>query len=156
MSPVPPTRDPPPVATILVVDDETPVRALCRRVLTRDAHQVIEARSAEEALALTESGHEPIHLLLTDVMMSGMSGVELAAHIVERMPGVPVLLMSGGLDREHLRDGRAFGQFPVLAKPFAVSALRTTVRALLAGREPIRTVSSQPVTRRGEPPSGWP
>jgi len=70
VSPVPPTSDPPPAATILAVDDETPVRALCRRVLERDGHCVLEARSAEEALALTAVGRESIQLL-ADVVNSG-------------------------------------------------------------------------------------
>jgi len=115
---------------ILCVEDEQSVRSLLERMLTRAGYQVICASSAEEAMALAESWGEPVDLLLSDVVMRGMSGPELATKIRERWPALPVILISGfpgdpsDVDTEQL----AF-----LPKPFTREALLAKLREALDG-----------------------
>ncbi len=119
--------------TVLCVEDERSVLSLLRRMLERVGYEVIVASSAEEALEEVEQRDEPIDLLLSDVVMRGMSGPDLAERVRERWPGLPVILISGfpgdpaDVDTERL---------VFLAKPFTREALLTKVRQTLdaAGR----------------------
>jgi CheY-like chemotaxis protein len=127
-------KSPPPRGgkeTILVAEDETPVRHLVRRMLQRDGYQVIDAPSAEDALALVARHPGTIDLLLTDIVMPEMSGLQLAARLSAQHPSVRVVLMSGYLDnpqeqREILKKG-----LPFLPKPFTQQELLALVRATL-------------------------
>ena len=107
--------------TVLVAEDEEAVRQLAIQSLERNGYQVIAAASGEEALTLASSYDGTIHLLLTDVVMPGMKGPELAARLRALRPGVKVLLMSGYaadvVTPEDLRDAT------MLSKPFSPSAL---------------------------------
>ena len=111
--------------SILVVDDERPVRELLATVLRREGFRVLAAASAEEALELAEH----VNCLLTDVMLPKMSGAELARVLRGRLPEVKVIFISGYagtlLTAEDMR-GAEFVQ-----KPFDVRALVATVRNLL-------------------------
>lgn len=78
---------------ILIVDDEKSVRQLVRSVLVRGGYEVMEASNAEEALVILRQ-HSP-EVLLTDIVMPGMSGLGLAAHAHQLRPGLPVMFMSG-------------------------------------------------------------
>ena len=94
--PGPPRPRPAEGQTILLVDDETPVRAIAARILTRHGYAVIEAGGGEEALAVYRAMDERPDLLLTDVAMPRMSGLELARRLPEeRPPAPPVVFMSG-------------------------------------------------------------
>jgi CheY-like chemotaxis protein/two-component sensor histidine kinase len=100
---------------ILVVDDEPDVRAIVRDLLELEGHEVIVAGNGEEALAY---GGDPPDLLLTDVVMPGMRGTDLARVFAERYPSVRVVLMSSHVDDEPLvRDHLSLGTF--LSKPFS-------------------------------------
>jgi two-component system cell cycle sensor histidine kinase/response regulator CckA len=112
--------------TILLVEDEEGVRALARKVLSMKGYEVLEASDAEAALTLLERHAGPIHLLLTDVLMPGLSGPELAARVVARRPEVKVLLMSG------YSDSAAAGSAELLQKPFSPEALARKVRETLS------------------------
>jgi PAS domain S-box-containing protein len=119
--------------TILLVEDEPELRELTRTVLAERGYNVIEAMSAEgaERLASDASGSGKIHLLLTDVIMPGVSGRELAKRVLARQPSVRVLYMSGYTynviaDNGTLEEGVAF-----LQKPFTPSALVEKVREVL-------------------------
>jgi two-component system, cell cycle sensor histidine kinase and response regulator CckA len=119
--------------TILIVEDEDLVRALARRVLEHNGYRVLEASSPLAALTLS-SGHEgPIDLLLTDVVMPGMSGKRLAEQLVATRPQLRTLFMSGYSDdaiAEHGVEG-AWADVDFIAKPFAVEHLVEKVREAL-------------------------
>jgi two-component system, cell cycle sensor histidine kinase and response regulator CckA len=133
-NPAPRPQRPPGGYTILVVDDEEAVRRLASRMITWMGNQVLEARSAREALATIEEHNGPIHLVLTDIKMPGMNGRELGRIIEQRWPGKPILYMSG-FGSEVFRDGLLEPGAPFLAKPFTQDDLAARVRALL---EPAR------------------
>src|ERR1043166_3769641 len=86
------------MSTILVVDDEQPIRELVARVLSRRGHHVIVCGSAPEALAVTD----PIDLLLVDLILPDMNGRDLTRLLRERRPNLPVVLMSGYLSEQDL------------------------------------------------------
>lgn len=81
--------------TILVVDDEDMIRNFVQAMLEHAGYKVLAADRAAAAISLFEKHREAVALLLTDVRMPGMSGVELAAHVRNLEPRLPVLLMSG-------------------------------------------------------------
>ena len=86
--------------TVLVVDDEEPVRRLAVRMLTWAGYEAIEARHGREALDAIEGHSGPVHLVLTDIKMPGMNGRELGRFVEERWPGKPILYMSGSEGHE--------------------------------------------------------
>ena len=122
---------------ILVVDDEDGVRDFIERALERLGYHVIAASSGEEALERVRGYFaEPIDLLITDVVLPGMSGPELAAALGASRPSMPVLYISG-----YASDVTAFFGLPglaahVLAKPFAMDRLVARIRAILDERPP--------------------
>lgn len=118
--------------TVLVVDDEEPVRRLAVRMLTWTGHQALEAAHGREALSAMEQHGQSIHLVLTDIKMPGMSGRELGAQIARRWPGKPVLYMSG-FASEVFQGGLLEPGAPFLAKPFTQDELLAKIRGLLVG-----------------------
>jgi two-component system, cell cycle sensor histidine kinase and response regulator CckA len=118
--------------TVLVVDDEEPVRRLAVRMLTWAGYEAIEARHGREALDAIEGHSGPVHLVLTDIKMPGMNGRELGRFVEERWPGKPILYMSG-FASEVFRGGLLEPGAPFLAKPFTQEDLATKVRTLLTG-----------------------
>jgi PAS domain S-box-containing protein len=117
--------------TILVAEDEASIRSLAREILAAQGYEVLEAAGVDQALQVAESHPGPIHLLLTDVIMPGGSGVDLAETLLVRRPGLRVVYMSGYADRAVQTDapGVAF-----LQKPFAPVLLARRVRATLDQR----------------------
>src|SRR6266540_5639138 len=93
--------------TILLVEDEAPVRAVTRQLLERNGYTVLEASDGPAALALVDGAAVSRHidLLLTDVIMPGMSGRELADKLKARRPNLGVLFMSGYTDDAVVRHG---------------------------------------------------
>ena len=119
--------------TILVVEDESAVRSLVKRLLERQGYQVLTARHGADALALRERHEGPIHLLLTDMVMPEMGGSELAERLQATSPQLRALYMSGytaGTNEHHeiIAPRSAF-----LAKPFSAEELVRRVRAALGG-----------------------
>ena len=115
--------------TILLVEDENVVRALAQRVLERCGYTVLACADGAEALRVAE-GEEHIDLLLTDVVMPGLRGHEVAERVTASRPGVKVLYMSGYAD-EALLGRAAIDQRALIEKPFAVDALAERVREAL-------------------------
>lgn len=119
--------------TILLVDDEPHVRSMIRDVLELSDYTVIEAQDAHEACQAEARVAGPIHLLLTDVMMPGLSGPDLARRLRPRRPRMKAIYMTAFslVDIENQRIELDAG-VPILAKPFSVDALTKKVREVLA------------------------
>jgi PAS domain S-box-containing protein len=117
--------------TILLAEDEAPVRAVARQVLERYGYTVLEAPSAEAALDLAERYSGTIHLLLTDVVMPGMSGRDLADRLAAVRPGTRVVYMSGYTDDTILRAGLLGRDVAYVQKPFTPEAIARKVREVL-------------------------
>jgi len=119
--------------TILVVEDEEMVRNLTSNVLRKHGYTVLTAQDGEDALRVAESSGNAIDLLLTDVVMPRMSGLELYEQLAPRVPGMKVLFMSGYAN-ELVSDCVALGPDAVLLqKPFTVHSLTEEVRSMLDG-----------------------
>lgn len=122
------------VETILLVEDEDDVRALAREALQERGYSVIEARHGAEAILLSQNYPDPIHLMLTDVVMPGMSGLDLAFRLRASRPSMKVLYMSGYPGDDVLRDATGMGPSAFLQKPLTPAGLAQRVRACLDGR----------------------
>jgi CheY-like chemotaxis protein len=113
------------------VEDEEQVRSLTTTMLVRKGYHVLEAANAAEALQLASKFGEPIHLLLTDVIMPGMPGPELAREIVASRPATRVLYMSGYTDNAIVHQCKLRSNTPFLRKPFTAAMLYREVREVL-------------------------
>jgi PAS domain S-box-containing protein len=128
------TRDRPRgTETVLLAEDEDAVRRLVQRALELHGYSVLPARSGEEAEQIERSHLGPIHLLITDVVMPGMGGRELADTIKSRRPQLKILYMSGYTNDEVVRHGVTLARDAFLQKPFTPSGLVAMVRAAFAG-----------------------
>jgi CheY-like chemotaxis protein len=120
--------------TILLVEDEAPVRAAARRILERAGYTVLEAASGPEALRLCaehSQGGAQVDLLLTDMVMPDMSGCELAARLRERHAAVAAVFMSGYTEDTVLRQGIVEAGAVFIQKPFTPQALTQKVAEVL-------------------------
>jgi len=116
--------------TLLIVEDESAVRNFVASSLRRESYQLLLAASADEALAIADSHDGPIDLLLTDAVMPGRSGMELAALLTARRRGLSVIIMSGYT--EHNLTGADSGHVAaLLQKPFTPRDLRRRIREVL-------------------------
>jgi two-component system, cell cycle sensor histidine kinase and response regulator CckA len=114
--------------TILVVEDEDPLRALVRRILVSHGYSVIEASDGEDGLRRAGAHEGPIHLLLTDIVMPQMTGRELARRIGANRPETRVLFMTGYTEHAVVESAN---DSALLNKPFSTMALLGNVRKLL-------------------------
>jgi two-component system cell cycle sensor histidine kinase/response regulator CckA len=122
--------------TILLVEDEQSVRTLSRRILEVRGYRVLEAARGAEALELVRATADPIHLVLTDLVMPDMSGSELASRVVALRPAVRVLYMSGYTDDGVIHNGLLEQGGAFLQKPFTPEVLARKVRKTLGGGKP--------------------
>lgn len=117
--------------TILLVEDENAVRNIVRIVLTRYGYKVLEASDGNQALEIVRTYEQPIHMLLTDVVMPGMHGPEVAKAVVGKIPSIRVIFMSGYVDDARTREGLADSTASFIQKPFSSEDLGHKVRAIL-------------------------
>ncbi|RLB45481.1 MAG: hypothetical protein DRI90_28400, partial [Deltaproteobacteria bacterium] len=117
--------------TILLAEDADMVRTLTKRILEKQGYRVIDANTPLAACRLADEHGSEINLLLTDVVMPGMSGRELCTHLQQRRPGLKVLYMSGYAYTEMAQD--EIDEAAFLSKPFTVAELLSKVRETLAG-----------------------
>ena len=122
--------------TILLVEDETNLRRLARQYLETQGYKILEAEDGAAALQFVAGHQGAIDLLLTDVIMPGMNGRELAARVTELLPDVRVLYMSGYTENAVGLDGTLDAGINLLQKPFSLPALKDRVREVLDS-EPI-------------------
>jgi PAS domain S-box-containing protein len=117
--------------TILLVEDEPNLRRLARQYLERQGYKILEAEDGAAALQIVDGHKGAIDLLLTDIIMPGMNGRDLAAHIVTLVPAVRVLYMSGYTENVVGHDGMLDAGVNLLQKPFSLPALKDRVREVL-------------------------
>lgn len=117
--------------TVLLVEDEDPVRSMARQILQMNSYTVLEARDGVEALKVSGECRHPIDLLVTDVVMPHLSGRQLADRLSTLRPSMKVLFMSGHADDEIVRHRVLEPDMPFLQKPFTPSSLAGKVRELL-------------------------
>ena len=117
--------------TILLVDDEESLRLVVTHFLSEElGYNILPAGSAEEALSLIESYSGTIDLLLTDVLLPGMSGSELAAKLLSAHPNLKIMYISGYPD--HTLEGLGVsGSDEMLQKPFTIKSLAAKLREIL-------------------------
>lgn len=124
--------------TVLLVDDEPRVRAVTARLLRESGYSVVEAASAAIAVAIVERDAAPVDLLVTDVVMPGESGFDLAHRLTALRPGLPVLFISAHAPESSAPHHQAFTEGSYLAKPFTRDGLIARVRGLLEQRRALR------------------
>jgi two-component system cell cycle sensor histidine kinase/response regulator CckA len=121
----------PAAARILLVDDEEFLRSALRRLLEREGFRVVEAANGTAALELLEADTGPIDLVLSDVVMPGMSGIELVQHVRALRPQIRLILMSAFADHELERHGLSSATVPLLRKPFSRAELASMIQQQL-------------------------
>jgi CheY-like chemotaxis protein len=117
--------------TILLVEDEANLRRLARQYLETQGYKILEAEDAAAALQIVDGHKGSLDLLLTDVIMPGLNGRELATHVSNQLPNVRVLYMSGYAENAIGHDGTLDAGINLLQKPFSLPALRDRVREVL-------------------------
>jgi DNA-binding NtrC family response regulator len=117
--------------TILVVDDDESVRHVVAVSLQSFGYRVLEASSGQEALDVSRRYEGRIELLVTDVVMPGMNGLELARQIMELRPEVRVIVMSGIVDNSIILNGAVHPTTPFFHTPFSLDELALKVREVL-------------------------
>ena len=136
-APAPPVAPLPPGgagATILLVEDEPSVRSTVRRLLERHEYRVLEAGNGQDALALIAARKGEIDLVLSDMVMPGMGGTELAGRVRSLSPRLPVLLMTGYTEEAMTRTGDHSTDEQIIEKPFTLHTMLEKVRTALASR----------------------
>ena len=129
--------------TILLVEDEANLRYLARQYLEKQGYKVIEAADGAVAMQIAVAHEAVIHLLLTDVIMPGMNGRELAQRIAEIRPNVKILYMSGYTENVIGHNGMLDAGVRLLQKPFNLRDLKSIVREVLDATPPEVAMSAQ-------------
>ena len=117
--------------TVLLVEDEPAVREMTLAALQGYGYTVLAASNAEDALQTVAAKHSQIDLLLTDVVMPGLSGPQLADHVRRIHPAIAVVFMSGYTSDAVLRQGIESGDVHFVQKPFSTAALAAKLRHVL-------------------------
>jgi CheY-like chemotaxis protein len=119
------------MARVLVIDDDARIRSVVRRVVEAEGHVVMEAENGKVALSLFDAA--PADLVITDIFMPEMDGIEVLLKLRVRSPQTRLVAMSGGgviPARDMLRTAEALGAVSVIEKPFTIEALREHLDAL--------------------------
>jgi DNA-binding NtrC family response regulator len=124
-------RETPRPLLILVVDDEPGLRRLACQTLERAGYATVEAEDGRQAVALLEDGRHQFALVLSDIRMPHLDGIELEQTIRERWPSLPVVLMSGEVTRDWVVRLVREQSLQVLRKPFLREVLLETIRIVL-------------------------
>ena len=125
------------LGTILLVEDEEPVRAIAQRILTRHGYTVVPAADGRDALRCAELHDGEFDIVVTDMVMPVMSGRAFAQEFGKLHPSTPVLFISGYTDDEILRRGSLAPRTAFLEKPFTPDGLLGAVRKILMAAEPL-------------------
>ena len=117
--------------TILLVEDEASLREVTREYLSEKGYTVVTASEAEEAMVAAENAEHPVDLLITDVILPGCSGVQLAQRLSAKSPQLRVLYISGYTADTIVHHGGHDSNFAFLSKPFALAALARKIRSVI-------------------------
>jgi DNA-binding NtrC family response regulator len=123
-------------ATVLVVDDESMVRTLVRRMLGPGRYSVVEAEDGESALRLIDRGDPAIDVVLTDLVMPGIDGFDIIAVLARHRPDLPVVCMSGFTSATASQL-----TVPFIPKPFSLEGLHATLELVLARSRELRQMA---------------
>jgi two-component system, cell cycle sensor histidine kinase and response regulator CckA len=126
--------------TILLVEDQEEFRRMVATYLTRQGYDVLVARNGTEAIQISSSRAEDIHLMLSDVVMPGLRGPQLAKILAPSRPEMAILFMSGYTDGAMDNTEGVSDNYELIAKPFTWSALGKQIRDVLAARDAKRTL----------------
>jgi two-component system cell cycle sensor histidine kinase/response regulator CckA len=124
--------------TILLVEDDVPIREWMRRTLSSHGYRVLEARDVPDAVTICRTFPEPIELMISDIVMPGMNGPNLAQHLLTHRPELRVMYVSGFPQSEQVDAALRSAHVTVLSKPFVQAALLAATRQVL-GASPTRT-----------------
>jgi DNA-binding response OmpR family regulator len=114
--------------TVLLVEDEAEVRRMAARSLRAEGYTVLEAADGQEALRMISDRSSEVALVLTDLAMPRLGGLDLSAELARIAPRVPVLFMTGYTSSEAMRRGALRRGYPLIEKPFTPEELATRVR----------------------------
>lgn len=142
MSDIPPVRER--TTTILVAEDDDALRGLVTRVFWDQGYRTLEARHGHEALHLAELAAPYLDLVVTDVIMPELDGLELGRELARRWASIPVLYISAYPANDIFSRGGPTDSPPFLQKPFTSELLLERVRQLLAGSKGDVTSSARP------------
>src|SRR4030066_809389 len=137
---------------ILVIDDEQIMREGCSRILSKDGWAVITAENGTKGLEEIKSGSEAIDVILLDLMMPGMSGMEVLDHIRTIDPNLLVIVITGYATVESAVEAMKKGAYDFIPKPFTPDQLRIVVKRALERRSLQK--EAEFLRKRGETPSG--
>ena len=118
-------------ARILYLDDEEPLVFIMKRMLERLGHEVAGFTSADAALVEFTAAPDRFHLVLTDMSMPGMNGIDFAASVLKLRPGTLVVIASGYMDPKDMERAKAVGVRECVRKPNTLDEMRDMVTALL-------------------------
>ena len=124
----------PRMSHILIIDDDILICQLLRRILEQLGHRVTDAQDGRKGLNAFQA--DPAELVITDLIMPGMEGIETIMEMKRRFPGTKIIAMSGGgvgSGSDYLQMARKFGAHQILNKPFSVPMLTDLVTTVLAG-----------------------
>ena len=127
--------------TVLIVEDEEMISAFIAAVLEEQGFRVLQASTSDEAERLWARESGAIDLMLSDYILPGRSGVDLATSMIQSNPALKVVFMSG-LDEEHFRPAAALRDAPVMRKPFSCGAIEEMTVRLFGARRLSGTPSS--------------
>ncbi|CCQ95006.1 two-component response regulator [[Clostridium] ultunense Esp] len=114
---------------VLIVDDQLGIRMLLTELLKKDGYETQQAANGREALALL--GKESFHLILLDMKIPGMNGIEILREIRQRLPSIQVMMMTAYGELEMMEEARNLGVLHYFAKPFDVEEIRHEVNKVL-------------------------
>lgn len=119
------------MARILLADDDQATRDLVKRALETEGHHVTLTQDGTEALESLSAAAEPFDLLVSDVHMPGIDGIDLAARAIAAAPGLRLLLMSGFAEELNRARSLRADHLAVIIKPFTLEQIRSAIRDLL-------------------------
>lgn len=119
------------MATILIIDDEEMIRSLAERILTRDSHSVFTAEDGTSAIALFNENKDSIDIVLVDMLLDGMNGIEILTELRKTAPNIPGIISSGNTYNNDDIPAELNNHLYFLQKPYKANNLTELVNSIL-------------------------